>query len=237
MARYITKDIVRLDYNQTMPTLSSLFSVRSKLGASAGLVSVAVFLLVLAYSLSPSQFLALDTNAALAALTNSLVSVRPFPTPSLSSSPAAVLAESYIVTEVVDGDTIEVAPATASVTPGSDDVIRSVKVRLIGMDTPETVDPRKPVQCFGKEASARTKELLEGKVVTLVKDVSETDRYHRLLRYVYLDGVFINQQLVLEGYAHARSYPPDVKYQTEFRAAEQTAREKKRGFWADGACP
>ena len=124
------------------------------------------------------------------------------------------------VARVVDGDTIRV-------TFGG----REYTVRYIGVDTPETVDPRRPVQPFGKEASARNKELVEGKTVRLEKDVSETDRFGRLLRYVYVDDLMVNAILVQEGYAHAVSYPPDVKHQELFRRLEREAREAKRGLW------
>lgn len=124
-----------------------------------------------------------------------------------------------LVTKVIDGDTIEIEG--------------SQKVRYIGIDTPETVHPSKPVQCFGKEASNKNKELVQGKKVRLEKDVSETDKYGRLLRYVYLeDGTFINQVLVEEGYARISTYPPDVKYQEDFQNAEQQAREENLGLWA-----
>ncbi len=130
--------------------------------------------------------------------------------------------EIFKVVHVVDGDTIKLDNGQV--------------VRYIGIDTPETVDPRKPVQCFGKEASAKNRELVEGKEVRLVKDISETDKYGRLLRYVYVGDEFINDYLVRQGYAHSSSYPPDVKYQDQFRSAEQEAREGKRGLWSDGAC-
>jgi micrococcal nuclease len=126
------------------------------------------------------------------------------------------------VAHVVDGDTIKLEDGQV--------------VRYIGIDTPETVDPRKPVQCFGKEASAKNRELVEGKEVRLVKDTSETDKYKRLLRYIYVGDVFVNDYLVRNGYAHSSSYPPDVKHQDQFRVAEQEARENKRGLWADDAC-
>ena len=124
------------------------------------------------------------------------------------------------VTRVVDGDTIHVSLGG-----------RDYTVRYIGLDTPETVDPRRPVQPFGKEASDRNKQLVEGKIVTLEKDVSETDRFGRLLRYVYVDGRMVNATLVEEGYARAATFPPDVKYQELFRRLEQEAREVKRGLW------
>ncbi len=133
-----------------------------------------------------------------------------------------VQGEKAKVTNVVDGDTIKLDNGKV--------------VRYIGIDTPETVHPSKPVQCFGKEASAKNKELVEGKEVTLVKDVSETDKYGRILRYVYVGDIFINDYLVRNGYANSSSYPPDIKYQEQFRKAEEEARNNKRGLWADDAC-
>jgi len=142
------------------------------------------------------------------------------------STPAASLGisgEKVLVTKVIDGDTIEIEGGR--------------KVRLIGIDTPETVDPRRPVGCFGREASSETKGLLEGREVILVKDVSETDRFGRLLRYVYIereDGfLFINDHLVRRGFAKASTYPPDVKFTEQFLQAEREARETKRGLWGE----
>lgn len=126
------------------------------------------------------------------------------------------------VSRVVDGDTIELENGS--------------KIRYIGVDTPESVDPRRGVECFGKEASERNRALVEGRAVRLESDVSDTDMYDRLLRYVFVGDLFVNEYLVREGYARASSYPPDVKYQTLFREAEREAREMKRGLWADGAC-
>lgn len=127
-----------------------------------------------------------------------------------------------LVTEAVDGDTIRLADGST--------------VRYIGVDTPETVHPSKPVQCFGKEAGAFNRTLVEGKPVRLVRDVSETDRYGRLLRYVYLeDGTFVNLALVEQGYAYALTYPPDIAHAAEFRDAQAAARESGRGLW--GSCP
>lgn len=127
----------------------------------------------------------------------------------------------YIVTKVVDGDTIDVTKDG-----------KTIRVRYIGMDTPETVHPTKDVQCFGKDASGKNKELVLGKQVRLEKDVSETDRYNRSLRYVYVGSTFINLELVKQGYATAATFPPDVKYSKDFVAAEREAREAKRGLWA-----
>ena len=125
------------------------------------------------------------------------------------------------VVRVIDGDTIEIK--------GGD------KVRYIGIDTPETVDPRKPVQCFGVEASKKNKELVEGKTVRLEKDITDRDKYNRLLRYIYVDDVLVNLELVRQGFAYSYSYPPDIKYQDQFVKAQQEAREARRGLWS--ACP
>jgi len=118
---------------------------------------------------------------------------------------------------VIDGDTIELSDGR--------------KVRYIGMDTPESVDPRRGLECFGHEAAARNTELVGGKTIQLEKDVSETDKYGRLLRYVYVNGQFINQTLVEEGFARSVTYPPDVKYQTGFNEAETAARTANKGLW------
>jgi len=110
------------------------------------------------------------------------------------------------------------------------------------------VDPRKPVQCFGKEASDKAKELLTGKSVRLEKDASqgEYDKYGRLLAYVYLPdlpdsagkagGTLFNKYMIAEGYGHEYTYNLPYKYQQEFKAAEARARAEKKGLWADGVC-
>ena len=121
------------------------------------------------------------------------------------------------VIKVIDGDTIQIEGGKT--------------VRYIGIDTPETSDPRKEIQCFGQEAAHKNKELVEGYFVRLQKDVSETDRYGRLLRYVYVDNIFVNEYLVREGYAKAATFPPDVKYREVFQRAQQEAQERKNGLW------
>lgn len=127
------------------------------------------------------------------------------------------------VERVVDGDTI---------------VLRGgERVRLIGIDTPETKDPRRGVQCFGKEASRRTSTLLPaGEKVRLVYDVERHDRYDRTLAYVYRagDGLFVNAALVRDGYASAYTYPPNVAHADELVALQREARDANRGLW--GAC-
>lgn len=126
--------------------------------------------------------------------------------------------EETFVNRVIDGDTIELSSGE--------------KVRYIGIDTPETKDPRKPVQCFGEEAYLKNKELVEGKAVKMEKDISERDKYGRLLRYVFVDSLFINDYLVRQGFARVYTYPPDVKYQPQFLEAERQARENNRGLWS-----
>ncbi len=124
------------------------------------------------------------------------------------------------VVRVIDGDTFEIEGGK--------------KVRLIGVDTPESVHPDAARNTeFGKKAAEFTKKTIEGKKVLLFKDVSETDKYGRLLRYVYLeDGTFFNELLVREGYAMVSTYPPDVKFADLFLEAQQYARENNKGLWA-----
>lgn len=125
-----------------------------------------------------------------------------------------------MVTRVVDGDTIVVEIEG-----------QEYRVRYIGIDTPETVDPRRPVGCFGKEASDRNRQLVDGKVVGLEKDVSETDSFGRLLHYVWVGDQMVNATLVEEGYALASTYPPDVRYADRFASLQTQARENGRGLW------
>jgi micrococcal nuclease len=89
------------------------------------------------------------------------------------------------------------------------------------------------VEFYGPEAKAKNIELVEGKVVTLVKDVSETDKYGRLLRYVYVDGVFVNGELVRLGYARAVAYPPDTRYRWQLEQLEKEAKAAKLGIWGE----
>lgn len=136
--------------------------------------------------------------------------------------------EFYDVREVHDGDTLEILRYG-----------KLEKVRFIGIDTPETIDPRKPVQCFGKEASQKTKELLTGKSISLEFDpvVGERDKYNRLLAYVWEQGKLINLSLIEEGYAHEYTYRSQAyKYQNDFKQAELRAREGEVGLWSPKTC-
>lgn len=123
------------------------------------------------------------------------------------------------VTRIVDGDTIEIEGGQ--------------KVRYIGINTPESKDPRKPVECFSAQATQKNTELVADKIIQLEKDVSDTDRYGRLLRYVYVDGRMVNEILVKEGFAQASAYPPDIKYQDLFVQTQQQAQLQKLGLWGE----
>lgn len=120
-------------------------------------------------------------------------------------------------TRVIDGDTIEIEGGR--------------RIRYIGVNTPETYE------CYYQQAKDKNKELVEGKEIIIEKDVSETDRYGRLLRYVWVDNIFVNEYLVREGYAQVATYPPDVKYQDNFLEAQREARENSRGLWGDVCRP
>jgi len=127
------------------------------------------------------------------------------------------------VERVVDGDTIVVSGGE--------------RVRLIGIDTPETKDPRRPVGCFGEQASNFTASLLpSGSRVRLVGDVEPRDRYQRLLAYAYRlpDGLFVNAELLRRGFAQVLTIPPNVAHTERFVALSREAREADRGLW--GAC-
>jgi micrococcal nuclease len=128
------------------------------------------------------------------------------------------------VVRVVDGDTILV-----SVGGG-----RQERVRYIGVDTPESVKPGTPVQCYAKRASAFNKKLLTGRSVRLVQDAEARDRYGRLLAYVYRepDGLFVNAEIARGGYARTLTIPPNVKFAARFRALAAAAQDAGRGLWS-----
>jgi len=164
----------------------------------------------------------------LAALINQLFKSPPSKNISSIPTPSATISAQLIkIVKVIDGDTVKLETGQT--------------VRYIGIDTPELHHPKKKLECFGKEARDKNKELVEGKLVRLEKDVSETDKYWRLLRYIFLpteasaSGIFINEYLVKEGYAYAVTFPPDVKYSDHFRNLENQARENLRGLW--NKCP
>lgn len=152
-----------------------------------------------------------------------------FSSPTLSPSLAPTQpvssqsAELAIVKRVIDGDTVELTDGR--------------RVRYIGVDTPELATPTKGIECFANEAKKKNKELVEGKTITMKKDVSETDRYNRLLRYIWVpsagsgQGVLVNEYMAREGYARQATFPPDVAYVELFRLSVKEAKNNNKGLW------
>ncbi len=140
---------------------------------------------------------------------------------SVNSSSSAVL-------KVIDGDTLDVSVNGAK-----------TKVRIIGINTPETVDPRKSVECFGKEASDKAKSILNGKSVILRNDPtqSDKDKYGRVLRYVILpDGTDFGLLMIKGGYAYEYTYEVPYENQKLYKDAQRQAQTEKVGLWGDGIC-
>lgn len=130
--------------------------------------------------------------------------------------------ERGVVTKVVDGDTIELESGET--------------VRYIGIDTPEISPPLTSMECFGPEATDYNKDLLEGKEVVLKRDIKNKDKFGRILRYVYIDDVFVNLKLVEEGYARDLQVLPNVSYSRQFKQAEKRSATEKRGLWNENSC-
>lgn len=146
----------------------------------------------------------------------------------LPTEPINTVGTFYEVTKVVDGDTLRV------IVDGTEE-----RVRLIGINTPELVDPRKEVECFGVEASKQMKNLAEGEIVRLEYDESQSlrDTYGRLLAYVYLeDGQMLNRKMIADGYAYEYTYMTPYKYQSEFKDLQNLARASERGLWSPESC-
>ncbi|MCX6725780.1 MAG: thermonuclease family protein [Candidatus Shapirobacteria bacterium] len=172
-------------------------------------VAIIAFLLIIVTS-----FLNNQSNQKITS--KNLSQVIPTPT----STPAQT--QLFKVTRVIDGDTIEIE--------------NGQKVRYIGINTPE-MDDKDPVKlCLAKIATLENKKLVEGKEVKLEKDISETDKYDRLLRYVYIGEIFVNDYLVRQGFAQISTYPPDVKFKEQFKKAEQEAQDNNRGLWNKELC-
>lgn len=131
----------------------------------------------------------------------------------------SIIYEIAQVLEIIDGDTIR--------------LIDGRKVRYIGIDTPELIDSLGGTTCYAKEAAGKNKNLVMGRMVRLERDISDKDKYGRLLRYVYVDDIFINKKLVEEGYAVAVAYPPDLKYQLQLKEAERHAFDNNLGLWKE----
>jgi micrococcal nuclease len=125
-----------------------------------------------------------------------------------------------LVTRVVDGDTAHVELDG-----------RDVTIRFIGIDTPESVAPGQPLECFGPEAAGYTTDRLEGGRVRLEFDVEREDRFGRTLAYVWIGDELFNETLLRRGYALVTTFPPNVRYVERFAAAQRDARERDRGLW------
>jgi len=144
-----------------------------------------------------------------------------------SSSPALPDGANGRIVKVIDGDTVDVSMSG-----------RTERVRLIGVDTPETKKPNTPIQCFGPEASKHISELLPvGTPVLVQRDVEARDPYGRLLGYVYRtsDNLFVNQDLIVNGFARPLSIAPNTAFAGEFATLAQTAQNSKIGLWGECA--
>jgi micrococcal nuclease len=195
--------------------------------------SLVVILGFLVYS-----YLSSNDPSTLAYL-NQLLQPTPRSMPSVNPKPTSVPTNQSVagastgrqvaqVVKVVDGDTIDV----------SINGVRE-KIRIIGLNTPETVDPRKGVECFGREASNFAKQTLSGKTVYLEADPTqaERDKYNRLLRFVFVDGTLdFSLFMIQEGYGYEYTYDLPYKYQAAYKKAQEEAKNNKKGLWADNAC-
>ncbi len=140
--------------------------------------------------------------------------------PSTFNNPGVVSEDQVAqVARVIDGDSIE--------------LVGGQKVRYIGIDAPELFDNKNRMTCEGEAGHKANKLLVEGKAVRLVRDVSERDKYGRLLRYVYLGDVLVNEYLLMSGLAYAWAYPPDVKFAAKFKDIYESAKTTKKGLWGE----
>lgn len=180
-----------------------------KIKINKKLVSLCLFVIFLIYQTIIQQNNPIKTNLK----NNQVVKISPTPIKNATK-----------VISVIDGDTIILNDQS--------------HLRYIGIDTPELHHPLIKLQCFGEEAKIANQKLVERKEIIMEKDVSNVDRYKRLLRYVWIkqnstnSALFVNDYLVRQGFAHASTFPPDVKYAKQFIEAETEARENKRGLWS-----
>jgi micrococcal nuclease len=206
-------------------------------------IAVVGFALLLTTCTNPPSSQRLSATAAVSSTKPPTLGVALATTtpPALPPAPTSVRAEAphitlplpadlptAVVVRVIDGDTVDVHLDG-----------QVVRLRLIGIDTPEVVDPRRPVECFGREASAKAHALLDGQTVAVEADPSQgdADRYGRLLRYIWLpNGHLFNLEMVAQGYAFEYTYDVPYAYQATFRQAERDAREAQRGLWSPQAC-
>lgn len=147
--------------------------------------------------------------------TSAITTEQPNTSTPITTSTANPTTETAIVTKVIDGDTIELDSGE--------------KVRYVGMDTPEITKGKN--ECYGHEASVKNTELVLGKTITMKKDVSDRDRYGRLLRYVWIGDTFVNAEMVKLGYAAILTIPPDVAQIAYFKQLQTEARTANVGLW------
>ncbi|OGG08753.1 hypothetical protein A2154_00405 [Candidatus Gottesmanbacteria bacterium RBG_16_43_7] len=183
------------------------------IGAVGFIGSVAaVFLLLLDFTIRRTVYLVPAQSITVSSFINKLKSE----TDSSKKYANDSETESVRVIRVIDGDTIEIEGNRL--------------VRYIGINTPELGQGSDP-ECYAQSAFEANRALVAGKTVRLVKDVSETDKYFRLLRYVYINEQMVNEFLVRNGFAHAATFPPDVKYGSRFVLLERAARKNNLGLW------
>lgn len=192
------------------------------------LITTILAIIIIVFKIDPAQETINQDIAPIASAPTSTVII---PSQEGAPSSASAYPTNAMVVHVADGDTLEAQMDGASTT---------IKVRFLGVNTPETVDPRRAVECFGKEASAFTKQLLQGKRVLLKEDpqADNIDKYGRSLRNIFLeDGTDVNALLVKEGYAYAYvSFPQDKRRKAELKRLQEEARLAKRGLWKLDTC-
>lgn len=192
------------------------------------LITTVLAIIIVVFKINPAQE---PINQDIPPIASAPTSTAIIPSQDVTSSSTSVYPTNAIVIHVADGDTLEAQMDGASTT---------IKVRFLGVNTPETVDPRRAVECFGKEASAFTKQLLQGKRVLLQEDpqADNIDKYGRFLRNIFLeDGTDVNALLVKEGYAYAYvSFPQDKRRKAELKRLQGEAKLAKRGLWKLETC-
>lgn len=199
------------------------------LSITAGIIVIVAIVLLVVGFISARSDLFLSPEAVSSPPTQSApapAAISSLPSPTSLMLPEGL--ERAMVTNVADGDTIEVSLGGAV-----------ERVRLIGVDTPETSHPSRPVECFGREAAAFTREMLSGQTVLLESDPSQDnrDRFNRLLRFVWLpDGRLVNYEIIAQGYGFEYTFRTPYRYQAQFKAAERAAREAQAGLWAPETC-
>lgn len=220
--------------NRLIHILGSRGTIRRRMTAADAhqfiIVCVAALALLATFNPVAAGARPAPTLAAQHPSTSDTATPVPTATPANSQAPSMPTGglERAVVRAIVDGDTLDVTLKG-----------RTRRVRLIGVDTPETTHPSRPVECFGREATRFLTELVNGQTVFLEADPSQgdRDRYNRLLRFVWLpDGRLVNYEIIAQGYGFEYTFNAPYAYQDQFKAAQRTAREAQAGLWAPDAC-